>query len=440
MQSLSGHKNEILNSLAEGVFTVDKEFRINFFNKAAEKITGFKGSEVIGKTCKDVFKSNLCQTKCPFVQILESGKTIFDIDSQIFCNGKSKSIRLNAAILKNELTQPIGGVISFRELEPFIRVQEILSKNYYFYGIVGFSKAMNEICDLIIEIADCDASVLIQGETGTGKELIADAIHAVGRRKDKPFIKVNCAVIPPNLLASELFGHVKGAFTDASKDRTGRFELANNGTIFLDEIAEMPANMQSQLLRVLQNGKFERLGESISRNVDVRIISATNNNINSSIEEGKFREDLFFRLNVIPIRVPPLRERKDDILFLVTHFLNKFSLIYKKNIEKISDEALDIFMRYNWPGNVRELENAIEFAFIRTKSNDTIHACKLPPSLKEYKNCSKELSKSDVKSLKINEMIKLLEEHKWNKSALARELGVDRTTIWRQLKKMGIDK
>ncbi len=433
----NSHPHEILNSLSDGIFSVDKEFKIRFFNSSAENITGLKSTHVIGKYCKDIFRSKFCNNQCPIVSALELKKPIHDLETHFRFNDVIKPVILNTSIISNENSQPIGGVISFREIMPSIKTEEYLKKNHHFCGIVGLSKSMTNIFNLIIEIADCDASVLIAGETGTGKELIADAIQATSRRKDKPFVKVNCAVLPPNLLASELFGHIKGAFTDAVKDRTGRFELADNGTIFLDEIAEMPVQMQLQLLRVIQNGTFEKVGESITRKVDVRLIAATNLNIEKAIKEGKFREDLFFRLNVIPITVPPLRERKDDILFLAKHFLKKFSVAYKKDIVEIEQDTLDCLMKYEWPGNVRELENAIEFAFIRTNSLEPISICKLPPVIREKYDCKKIDIESNSKqdgSLKANEILSLLNKYKWNKSQVARELGINRTTLWRYIK------
>jgi len=427
-------QNEILDSLAEGLFTVDKDFKINFFNSAAEKISGYKREDVLGKICKHVFNTNLCESDCPIAKALLNGNNIYDLESKYNCfDLKSFPVKINATVLKNSKNEPVGGVVSFRDITNLIEIDKYLStKNYH--GIVGYSKSMMEIFELIEEISNSNASVLIQGETGTGKELIANAIQETSRRREQKFVKVNCSVLPHNLLASELFGHVKGAFTDAVSDRIGRFELADKGTIFLDEITEMPLNMQAQILRVIQEGAFERVGESVTRKVDVRIIAATNLKIKEALTTGKFREDLFFRLNVIPIEVPPLRNRKDDITFLIKHFIQKFNLIYKKNILDIDVDALDMLMQYDWPGNVREFENAIEYAFVRTKRENSICKCCLPPSIR---NSVKIKCKEETVTLgKINsrELFDLLEKNKWNKSAVAKILGVDRTTIWRYLK------
>lgn len=431
---------EILDSLGEGVFTVDKNFQINFFNKAAERITGLNGKEVTGKFCKHIFKSEVCFSDCPIAQVLKSRKIIYDFESCIkTAENTSKQIKLNAAVLYNNDGEPAGGVISFRDLSSAEVLTKDIEKEINFYGIIGKSKQMKDIFSLIEEISDSDASVFIQGASGTGKELIANAIQKTSRRNNKPFIKINCAVFPDSLLASELFGHIKGAFTDAQKDRPGRFELADGGTIFLDEVAEMPLQMQIQLLRVLQEGTFERIGESITRSTDVRVIAATNININKALQTGKFREDLYYRLNVIPIYIPPIEERKADLLPLINHFLLKYSLIYKVEQKHFDEIAIDKMLNYDWPGNIRELENAIEYAFVRSNKNKMITIDKLPAAIRntainEMREI--ELTKND----KDNEyIIRLLKKYKWNKSLVAKELGIGRTTLWRRLKNSGIE-
>ncbi len=433
-------KNDILDSLGEGVFTVDKSFRINFFNKSAERITGLKREEVIGQFCKHVFNSKVCYSDCPIAIVLKSKKNLYDFESEIHCpTGITKPIKLSAAVLYNGNNEPLGGVISFRDISEFDKIKKRLAKNTQFHNIIGHDKQMQEIYTLIQDIADSDAPVLIHGESGTGKEMIANAIQATSSRKDKPFIKINCSVFPENLLASELFGHVKGAFTDAVKDRIGRFELADGGTIFLDEVAEMPLQMQLQLLRVIQEGTFERVGESITRKVDVRIIAATNRDIEAALESGEFREDLYYRLSVIPIYVPPLRERMCDIAPLTYHFLNKFSLMYKKDITEIDDEAMDIIMNYEWRGNVRELENVIEYSFVRTPNGEKITLNKLPLLIRErVYNKKKQKNNFLFNDPEKEKLIRILEKHHWNKSKAAKELGIGRTTLWRKLKQHNI--
>lgn len=432
-------KQEILDSIAEGLFTIDKEFKINFINIAAEKITGFSKDEAVGQICRKIFRCELNEVECPIAKVLEEDKNIFELKSKIKSKDNSKiPIKLNAAVLKNKNSEPVGGVVSFRDISHDLDIESFLSQNTNFYGIVGHSKSMTDIFYLIQEIADTDVNILITGETGTGKEMIADAIQKTSKRKNKKFIKVNCGVLPPNLLASELFGHVKGAFTDAVKDRIGRFELCDGGTIFLDEIAEMSLQMQTQLLRVIQNGTFEKVGDSQSRKVDVRIIAATNANLSEAIKNGKFREDLYYRLNVVPVELPPLRNRIEDIPFLATHFINKFNLLYNKKISGIEPDAMNLLTNYNWPGNIREFENAIEHAFIRTKDENSLCACSLPLSLRENVECRKELELGMPLQKNAVQLVKLLEANNWNKTKVAKLLGVNRSTIWRQLKSMGL--
>jgi PAS domain S-box-containing protein len=431
----------ILNSLAEGVITVDKEFKITFINEAASLMTGFHKDEVIGRICKNVFKSDYCSENCPIARILKFGKSIFDYESQIECKDSLPiPISLNAAILKDENDNPSGGVITFRDISRLKKIEGLLKEESNFHGMISNSKTMREIFTLIEQIADSDAPVLITGETGTGKELIANAIQTLSKRKTNKYVKVNCSVIPTNLLASELFGHAKGAFTDAQKERVGRFELADNGTIFLDEIGEMPLQMQPQILRVVQDGTFERLGESTTQSVDVRIITATNTDLEKAIVEGKFREDLFYRLNVIHINLPPLNKRIDDIPLLANHFLKKYTIIYNKNTPHIDDECIEHLIQCHWPGNVRELENAVEYAVIRNKPNKSLCICALPARIRENIFCSQK--NNGVLDAQIpfenTSLLELLNQHKWNKTKVAQILGIDRTTLWRKLKALGI--
>lgn len=381
---------------------------------------------------------------CPIALALKSQKTIYDFESHIHTKaGSNKPIKLNSAVLYNDNNEPTGGIISFRDITELAGLKQCLSEETNFHGVIGHSKQMLEIFQLIRELSESKAPVFITGESGTGKEMIANAIQATNNRKNEPFIKVNCAVFPDNLLASELFGHVKGAFTDAIKDRPGRFELADKGTMFLDEVAEMPPQMQLQLLRVLQEGAFERVGESITRNVDVRVITATNININESLKNGLLREDLYYRLSVIPIEIPPLRERMDDVVPLVAHFLNKFRCLYKKEIREIDDGALDLLLRYNWPGNIRELENVIEYAFVRTTNSNIIETLKLPETIRNFSGSTfgiREKHSFTEEGGESTRLLMLLEKHQWNRTLVAKELRIGRTTLWRKLKKHGLDK
>ncbi len=431
---------EILDSLSEGIITLNKEFKITFINLAAERITGLNKNEVFGRLCKSVFLSDWCKTACPIRQILETGESVFNFKNKVITkDGNTISVKINATVLKDENAKPMGAVISFNDVSRIKNVEKILRENSDFYGIVGSSPKMKEIYKLIIEISNSDAPVFIQGETGTGKELIANAIQETSKRKRNPFLKINCAVFPPELLASELFGHVKGSFTGAESDRSGRFELANTGTIFLDEISEMSLQMQTHLLRILQDGGFERVGDSVTRHTDVRIIAATNRDIEEAIKNKTFREDLYYRINVIPIKMPPLRERKEDIPALVMHFIKNFSLVYNKKIVGIDRDALELLMEFDWPGNIRQLRNVIEYAFVRSHKNDNICLCCLPPYLGTGEKClNKSYPVKHREYISMGKLLKLLDENGWNQTKVAEILGVNRTTVWRKIKEYGL--
>ena len=426
---------KILDSLAEGIYVIDKEFKIRFVNKAAYQIINKKPTDVIGQICRSLCKSERCEIGCPVTEVLQTGKNVIDMESTLQDNnGNLIPVLLNASILNDVDGDTLGGIISFKKNRKSI-FSGYSSKENMYYGIIGKSKKMVALFNVISEISYSFATVLITGETGVGKELIANALKETSSRNKAPFVKVNCAALPPTLLASELFGHVKGAFTDAKNDRIGRFEFADGGTIFLDEIAEITIEMQAQLLRVIQDGTFERLGDSKTRKTDVRIIAATNKNLLDEISKNKFREDLFYRLNVVPLYVPSLRERKEDIIYLTKYFIEKFNEKYGKNIEYADNETMDILMNYDWPGNIRELENCIEYSIIRSKRADYICSCSLPSHLRKKDHCNQKLS---LKEIELNEktetIIALLRQNNWNKSKVAEILGINRSTIHRKLK------
>jgi len=428
---------KILDSLAEGIYVIDKEFKIRFVNKAAYQITNKKPTDVIGQICRSLCKSDRCEIGCPVTEVLQTGKNVIDMESTLQDNnGNLIPVLLNASILNDVDGDTLGGIISFKKNRKSI-FSGYNSKENMYYGIIGKSKKMVALFNVISEISYSFATVLITGETGVGKELIANAVKETSSRNKAPFVKVNCAALPPTLLASELFGHVKGAFTDAKNDRIGRFEFADGGTIFLDEIAEIPIAMQAQLLRVIQDGTFERLGDSKTRKTDIRIIAATNKNLLDEISKNMFREDLFYRLNVVPLFVPSLRERKEDIIYLTKYFIEKFNEKYGKNIEYADNDTMDILMNYDWPGNIRELENCIEYSIIRSKRADYICSCSLPSSLRKKDHCNQNLS---LKEIELNEktetILALLRQNNWNKSKVAEILGINRSTIHRKLKKI----
>ena len=433
---INEHSIKILDSLADGVYVIDKEFKIRFLNKAGYAITQKEPEEIIGNVCTSLCKSERCILGCPITEVLRTDKNIVDLESTIQDkNGTLVPVVINASILKDDELKPIGAIISFKKNKKFDSNSSQNLNSYY--GIIGKSKPMLEIFSLIKEISSSFATVLITGETGVGKEIIANAIQKTSRRANAPYVKINCAVLPGELLASELFGHVKGAFTDARQDRIGRFEYADGGTIFLDEIREIPISMQAQLLRVIQDGTFERLGETQPRRTDIRIIAATNKNLEEEITKKTFREDLYYRLNVVPIHVPPLRERKEDLIHLIKFFIKKFAEKYEKSIDNIDDESIELLHDYDWPGNIRELENCIEYSFLRSKRNDFICSCSLPPIIRENKKCEQKLSLEEIEFDERTEtLLALLRQNNWNKTKVADILGINRSTIHRRLKKI----
>ncbi len=431
------YSKTILEGMPEAVYVIDKEFKIQFVNNAALKIIGKGAKDLIGKVCRNICKSDRCEIGCPITEVLRTNRNILDLQTTFQKeNGDLINIILNASLLKDIDDKTLGGIISFKESPPK-GFNDHLNGENSFYGIVGISKQMKSIFQLIKEISTSYATVLISGETGVGKELIANAIQITSQRSKENFVKVNCAALPSTLLSSELFGHVKGAFTDAKKDRVGRFEYADGGTIFLDEITELPLEMQAQLLRVLQEGTFERLGDSKTIRTDIRIIAATNKDLTSEIKKGSFRKDLFYRLNVLPIEVPPLRERREDIIHLVQHFLKKYCKKYSKNIPSFDDESIEILTNYDWPGNIRELENAVEYSVIRSKRDDYLCVCCLPSNLRVEKDCGQTNSVSEkMLDEKTETLLALLRQNNWNKTKVAKILGVNRSTIHRQLNKI----
>jgi len=350
-----------------------------------------------------------------------------------------KPLRLDEILSKIETISQLKSLIKENQY-----LREKLSQKYNFNNIIGKNRKMLELFDLIRDIAKTNSTVLIRGESGVGKELIANAIHYNSDRVKKPFVKVNCAVLAENLLESELFGHVKGAFTGAIRDKMGRFELANGGTIFLDEIGDISPNMQLKLLRVLQEGEFERVGGTETIKVDVRIIAATNRNLEEMMKNGKFRHDLYYRLNVIPLEVPPLRERKDDIPLLITHFLTKFNQQFNKNIEIIEDDALQALQNYSWPGNIRELENLIERAVVLNKTG-RLTLKDFPPYIVQQESqfeieLDPNRSLTEIVDMYEKQIIlKALRENNFNKLRTAEKLGIHRSTFMSKLKKYNIN-
>ena len=429
--------NIILDSIADGVFTIDQNWRITSFNRAAEEITSITREEAIGQRCCDVFRASICETNCALRSAIESNKpvvnkTVYIIDA----SGKKIPISIAAAVLKNSLGEIVGGVETFRDLSTIEELKRELEKKYSFQDIISKSNEMLEIFDILPTIAESDSTVLIEGDSGTGKELIARAIHNLSGRHNKPIVTINCGALPDSLLESELFGYKAGAFTDAHRDKPGRFAMAEGGTIFLDEIADISSALQVRLLRVIQERCFEPLGSTGSIRADVRIIAASNKNVERLVKKGKFREDLYYRINVVKIALPSLSERKEDIPLLINHFIQRFNKLKDKNITDITPEVLGILMNYDYPGNIRELENIIEHAFVLCRGAMIGVDC-LPKNMQPVGSAQPSHNKS-LQDLEAAFLVAELKKHNWNRSKTADALGVHKTTLWRKLKKLRI--
>ena len=430
----------ILDSISEGIFTVDPNMKITYFNRAAENITRIKKKDAIGRYCFEVLRANICERNCPIKKSLQTGKEIrVDIADIIRNDGKKIPISLNSTLMKDTQGKTVGAVEIFRDLSPIEELRKEIRKTYTFHDIISKNHKILEIFNYLPQIAESDSTVLIEGPSGSGKELFARAIHNLSPRKNHSFIAVNCSALPETLLESELFGYMKGAFTDAKTNKPGRFALAQNGTLFLDEVDSLPSTIQVKLLRVLQEKEYEPLGATESVRSNVRVISATKTDLIPLIDKGIFRDDLYFRLNVIKIKLPPLSERRDDIPLLINFFIERFNKKMGKNIINISDDALRKLMNYDYPGNVRELENIIEHAFVMCKSNE-IKIGDLPPHLLTIQdaypiNSNRESKFKDVERQII---IKTLQKNNGNKIQTAKDLGLHRSTLWRKIKKYKI--
>jgi PAS domain S-box-containing protein len=430
----------VLGSIADGVFTTDSEGKITFINKAAEDITGYVAQEAVGRHCYDIFRSNICPVRCALKETVKIKKPILNLSVTILNkDGKEIPISLSTAVLTDEKGQVIGGVETFRNLSPIEGLKKELSQRYTLGDIISKNNRIREIFDVLPDIAESNSTVLIEGPSGTGKELFAKAIHTLGPRSTKPFIKVNCGALPDPLLESELFGYVKGAFTDAKKDKPGRFAVANGGTILLDEVGDMSPSLQVKLLRTLQEKEYEPLGSTAPRKTDVRVIAATNKDLSTLVSEGKFREDLFYRLNVVRIELPPLSERKEDIPLLVDAFIEKFNARAGKRIIGVSNEALKFLLRYDYPGNIRELENMIERAFV-VCNKDLIGLGCLPKEITEGLNEAQPPAHHFTKITRLEEaeaklIIDTMKKYKGNRIKTAKELDMSRITLWRRIKK-----
>ena len=431
----------ILDSLNEGVFTVDLDWRITAFNQAAERITGVTRQEAIGRPCCEVFRASICENACALRRTMDTGKPIVNATAHIVSHtGQRIPIRISTALLKGPDETIIGGVETFQDLSQIEQLQKQLESRYTFEDIVGRSQAMMSLFEILPQIAESDSTVLIEGASGTGKELFARAIHNLSRRKKKRFVAINCAALPDTLLESELFGHKAGAFTDARRDKPGRFAIANGGTIFLDEIGDISPAMQARLLRVLQERCIEPLGGLDSIKIDVRIVAATNKDLAKLVRAGKFREDLFYRIRVVYLKLPTLCQRREDIPLLIDRLVAKFNRLQGKDVAGISSEVLARLMEHDYPGNIRELENIIEQAFVLCRGG-MIELHHLPPELRPTGGQSTSIY-SNPTTLDAMERLLIteaLDRHRGNRRQAARDLGINASTLYRKLKSLNIE-
>lgn len=435
------HTKVILDSIADGVFTVNWDLNITSFNRAAEQITGVSREQAIGQKCFDVFHADICQVACALRKTMESDKEVINLRVNIInINGHSIPISISTAVLRDESGNIVGGVETFRDLSTVEILRKEIQNRYTFEDIISKNHEIRKIFNILPDIATSDSTVLIEGPSGSGKELFARAIHNLSERKKKKLVVVNCGALPDTLLESELFGYMKGAFTDAKKDKPGRFALAEGGTIFLDEIGDISSALQMKLLRVLQEKEYEPLGAITTFKADVRVIAATNKILSELVARGQFREDLYYRLNIVKIVLPPLARRQEDIPLLIEKFISKLNAEKGKNIEGISEGAFDILMSYDFPGNIRELENIIEYAFVLCHG-PKIDVNHLPQELIESVSKSGERTKdadSPLHQAEVSTILDALCKYNGNRRKTASALGINKTTLWRKMKTYGI--
>jgi PAS domain S-box-containing protein len=440
--------DKVIDSLAVGIFAVDTEQNIIFFSRGAEKITGFSREEVMGTKCYDKARTSSCRSNCCLKRALEAGKETVNSKAVILNKyDKRVPIRMMASLIRDDRGTVLGWMESFIDDSERLALEKKVKQSYTFGDIVGKDSKMLKLYDTLPLIAASDMTVLICGETGTGKDIFARVLHNSGKRKDGPFIKVNCAALPEHLMESEVFGYRKGAFTDAKEDKQGRFDLAQGGTIFLDEIGDLSPNLQAKLLQVLDDKEFFSLGSTRATKVNARVIAATNRDLQQMVNQGIFREDLYFRLKVVQIDLPSLRERPSDIPLLLEHFMAERALTLGKEDYSVSEDAMRVLLDYPFPGNVRELKNIIEHAII-LNVDGTIRVEDFPKYLiKAIKTLPQEALEGAVDPvtsfLEMKEreaILNMLQNHRWCIQATADALSIDRTTLWRKMRKHDLSK
>jgi PAS domain S-box-containing protein len=429
----------IFDSVADGIFTIDENMQIQWFNRAAEEITGFSHDEAVGRPCHEVFRSDVCKTACPVKEAIETGNSVHNREVEITDrNNRKIPISVSASVLLDNEGKVLGGVETIRDLSLIHTLKNELHDKYSFQNLVSRNPSMRRLFDIIPDVAASEATVFLNGESGTGKELFARAIHDLSPRKKGPLVTVNCGALPENLLEAEIFGVRKGAYTGAVENRPGRLELCNGGTFFLDEIGDLPLQLQVKLLRVLENHEYQPLGAKNPLKADVRFITATHRNLEKMVEEGTFRRDLYFRINIISLSIPPLRERREDIPLLLEMALEKFNLLYGKKVRRLSPDVLKLLLNHEFPGNIRELLNLIEQAVILCKVTE-IGLEHMPKGFVGLASKQKSLPKRASRAPATEVLYEALAKHRGNRAEVAHELGVDRSTLWRWVKNAGLD-
>jgi PAS domain S-box-containing protein len=435
------HQDTILNSINEGVYTVDLNWNITSFNHAAEKITQVRCNDAMGRPCCEVFRTSICENACALKKTLSTGRPMVNIQCHIVNgSGRQIPIRLSTSLLRDSHGTVVGGIGTIQDLTQVEQLRKELESHYTFEDIIGRSPVMMDLFHVMPQIAESDSTVLILGASGTGKELFARAIHNLSRRRRKPFVAVNCGALPDSLLESELFGYKAGAFTGARKDKPGRFALAQGGTVLLDEIGDISPAMQVRLLRVLQEKRIEPLGSVQPVKIDVRVVAATNQDLEDLVHEKRFRKDLFYRIRVVQLRLPDLEQRRMDIPILVDHMVAKFNRLKDKDIVGVSEAVMQRLMAHDYPGNVRELENIIEHAFVLCR-NGVIETRHLPPELSAPGGTPAKNESMAPRTLKTMEKVMITEalhRHQGNRGRAARDLGIDYSTLYRKIRELKI--
>ena len=434
----------ILNSIADGIFTINCDQDITYFNAAAERITGVKSEDALGEKCFKVLRAvagHRCESECLLKESMMTGRKKISREIEIIrSDGKQIPVSISTSVVYDDKGEVIGGVETLRDISAMELLRKKIEERYTFSDIITRNYEIWKILDILPDIARSNSTVLIEGPSGSGKELFAKAIHDLSERPGK-FVALNCTALPDSLLESELFGYKKGAFTEAKRDKPGRFMLAEGGTFLLDEIGDISSALQMKLLRVIEKMEYEPLGSTEVVKANVRIIAATNKSLTDLVLQKTFRDDLFYRLNVVQIYLPPLSSRREDISLLTDHFVEKFNILKGKYIEGVSQEVFKVLMNYDFPGNVRELENFIEYAFILCHGS-TIELKHLPKELRNNSESEKvSVRPSTVKPLASSEaetIKKALARHGWNKLATAAFLKINPSTLWRKMKKYGI--